>query len=373
MKKILIINWRSLKDPLSGGAEVATMEHAKRWVNRHNAQVIWLSPKYDKKINRETVDGVHFEYIGMPLTRSIPQLLISFPLFYFLVFWTYARKYKGNIDVVIDEVHGIPYLTPLYVKEKIIVYIHEVAGEIWDLMYPFPINKIGHFLEKLVFMPYKKKIFVASQAAAKDLPSVGIPSSVVRSLDYGIVAPIIKEIPKKNKQLTIVYLNRLVKMKGPERAIDIFKNIHQNDPKAILIFIGKGDEEYLHFLKNKVINLKLQKNIIFKGFVTQTEKFRILGQAHVLLNSSYKEGWGLCNIEANRMGTPVVAFKVTGNSESVIEGKSGYLFSENELSLLVGKIILLKNDINIRKTALTYSYKFDWDKLSDEFYEIIDK
>jgi len=33
--KILIINWRSLKDPLEGGAERATLEFAKRWVKKY--------------------------------------------------------------------------------------------------------------------------------------------------------------------------------------------------------------------------------------------------------------------------------------------------------------------------------------------------
>ena len=57
------------------------------------------------------------------------------------------KDYKNNVDVVIDQVHGLPFLTPLYVKnKKIIMYIHEVAGEIWTKMYPFPIGTIGRMV-----------------------------------------------------------------------------------------------------------------------------------------------------------------------------------------------------------------------------------
>ncbi|HEX9007683.1 MAG TPA: hypothetical protein VF837_00280, partial [Patescibacteria group bacterium] len=119
--KILILNWRSIKDPLQGGAELATFEFAKRWTRDYQAEITWLSPVYDKNIKEETIDGIKFKYIGSSLNRNLFTLVISFPIFYFLVFWTYLTKFKNHVDVVIDQVHGIPYLTPLYVKEKIIV------------------------------------------------------------------------------------------------------------------------------------------------------------------------------------------------------------------------------------------------------------
>ena len=33
-KKILILNWRYPKNPLSGGAEKVTLEHASSWVKK---------------------------------------------------------------------------------------------------------------------------------------------------------------------------------------------------------------------------------------------------------------------------------------------------------------------------------------------------
>lgn len=371
--KILILNWRSINDPLQGGAELATFEQAKRWVTNHKAKVTWLSPKYDKKIVRETVEGVDFQYMGFPLTRNIFQLLFAYPIFYFLIFWTYLTQFKGKVDVVIDEVHGLPYLTPLFVKEKNVVYIHEVAGEIWDLMYPFPINKIGRFIEKIIFLPYKKTSFVGTKIVAEDLVALEIPKKNINIVNYGVTAPDTKKVPKKNKNLTIVFLNRLVKMKGPERTIEVFSKVIKKDKNAKLIFVGRGEEEYEKVLKTFAGKLNIANNIEFKGFVSTEEKFKILGQSHVLINASFKEGWGLVNIEANRMGTPVVAFRVKGNTTTVKDGVSGFLFAENEQQQIADKIVELRNNTQIRQSSLEYSRQFDWNKVSNQFYEVLKK
>ena len=371
--RILILNWRSIKDPLEGGAERATFEHAKRWVKNHKAKVTWLSPKYDKNIDKETIEGVDFVYIGFSLTRNLFQLLFAFPTFYFLVFWTYITKFKERVDVIIDQVHGFPYLTPLYVKEKIIVYIHEVAGEIWDIMYPFPINKLGKLLEKITFLPYRKVTFVGAQTVSRELPSIGINKSQINIVNYGVSAPKLFKIPNKNKNLTVIFLNRLVKMKGPERAIQVFDEVCKKDKTAKLIFVGKGDEQYKNKLKETVDKLGLTENVKFLGFVSEKEKFNLLSKSHVLLNASYKEGWGLVNIEANSMGTPAISFRVKGNTESISDGVSGFIFEDKDIKKMANKIVKLKNNKKIQQSALKYSKQFDWDKVSNQFYEILEK
>ena len=40
--KILIFSWRDIKNPFSGGAEVFTYEHAKRWI-KEGHEVIWFT------------------------------------------------------------------------------------------------------------------------------------------------------------------------------------------------------------------------------------------------------------------------------------------------------------------------------------------
>lgn len=372
--RILIINWRSIKDPMEGGAERATFEFAKRWVKNHNAEVTWLSPTYDPKINQEIIEGIKFEYIGIPLSRNIFWLLISFPYFYFAVIFRYFKKFRGNVDVVIDQVHGIPYLTPLYVKEKIVVYIHEVAGEIWKIMYPFPINYLGIFAEKLIFWIYKiKKIkFITNPSTYKDLiEKLGIKKENIKIISYGVTAPHIsfQDLPKKEKNLTVVYLNRIVKMKGIERGIKAFSLVTKKFPEAKLWIIGKGEPEYIKELKVLLKEKFIEDKVLFYGFLNENEKYELLGKAHVLINPSYLEGFGLVNIEANKMGTPAAVFDVKGCRDSVKNNINGLLSPDDDLNSMAENIISIYKNKNISKSSWEYSQRFDWDLLEKEFLE----
>jgi glycosyltransferase involved in cell wall biosynthesis len=372
--RILILNWRSIKDPLAGGAELATFEHAKRWVKSHNATVYWLSPKYKKNLHYELIEGVNFVYIGLHLNRNILHLLYRFPLFYLLVFVKYFQKYRNNVDVVIDQVHGLPYLTPLFVKEPIIVHVNEIAGDIWDKMYKFPVNKVGKFLEKLIFKPYiwKKTTFVSiSESTKKDILSLGIRETNIKVVYCGVSMEVLESPSHKEEKFTVIFLNRLVKMKGIERAIEIVSLARNSISEIQFWIVGHGEPDYVQKLQGQVKMLKLDSQTKFWGFVTDEEKINLLSRAHVLINASYKEGWGLVNIEANCNGTPVVAFEVPGNIESVLNGQSGYLAADNNLQEMADLFVKVKNEPGLSLSSLEFAKRFDWEKVSEEYYSIL--
>jgi len=370
--KIVIINWRSIHDPLEGGAERATFEFAKRWVADYGSDVIWISPRYENSPDQEVVDGVRFVYLGRPLNRKLSSLLVSFPLFYISVVIYYLKSLKGKIDVVIDQVHGLPYMTPLYVSEKKIIYIHEVAGSIWNIMYPIPISTIGRILERIFFLPYKLKNikFIAnSPSTFNDLISkLFINQKNICVVPYGVTAPSNESVSEKNKKFTVVFLNRVVKMKGIERGLKAFQKVVNQIPDAELHVIGRGEQSYIDYLKIMCKELKIENNVMFLGFIDGEEKFKLLSSAHVLMNPSHLEGWGLVNIEANRMGTPVVAFRVRGCVDSVVDNISGFLCDDDDIDSMSDNIIKAGNDVQLRKSAISYSNKFDWDLQAQSFF-----
>src|SRR5258706_8835326 len=147
MKKmtILIFNWRDPKNPKAGGAEIVTQEFAKGWIKK-GFRVIWFTSSFRGAVKNERLDNVEIVRWGNAMS-----VFFMAPFFYFF--------HKQEIDIVIDEIHGLPFFTPLFVKKPIIAFIHEVAAEIWDYMYPFPVNVIGKWIEKFYFRLYRKVIF----------------------------------------------------------------------------------------------------------------------------------------------------------------------------------------------------------------------
>lgn len=367
--RILILNWRSINDPLAGGAEKVTLEHAKRWVQNHKAEVTWISPRYENSPNSEVVEGVNFVYTGLPLTRNLLSLLFTYPIFLLSIISLYIKKYRGNVDVVIDQVHGLPFLTPLYVKEKIIVFIHEVAGEIWDKMYPFPINTAGRLFENLVFKLYRKTMFVTGAYGTKDdLLKLNIPEKNIQVINHGLKVDYDFKHSQKENDFTLLYVNRIVKMKGPDTAIEVFEKVKKEIPDAKLWIVGKGEEEYVNELKQIVTNKSLNGSVKFFGFVSEEEKYQLMARAHVFINTSIKEGWGLGNLEANTQGTPAVSFDVPGNRESIRNTTSGYVCKD--MNELVKKIVDLKDNPLNKEGIINFPKQFDWEIQSRKMYEL---
>ena len=374
--KILIVSWRSLKDPNFGGAEIFTYENAKRWVSQHGAKVTWLAPKYNNSAPKEEyTDGVHFRYIASPLTHNVLLLLFTYPVFYLSVFTTYFREFKNNIDIVIDQAHGIPYLTPLYVKEKVVLLAHEFAGNIWNKMYSFPVNMLGAFLERQLYKVYAAKnvpLVIVSESTKRDFLKLGFKNEQIHIVKPGVTLTSLAVAgDKAENELNIMFLNRLVKMKGVERALEVFRLIKNSAPEAKLWIVGSGGEGYVSFLGKRCQELEIQDSVEFRGYVDEKTKRELLCKAHVLINTSYKEGWGLVNIEANACGTPVVAFDVEGNSDSVLDGVSGFLVKNGDYTAMKNKIIEAAKSTSLRSSALEYSKQFSWEKQAEKFFEVL--
>ena len=213
--KILILNWRDIKNPSSGGAEVLTHEIAKRWVGWGNG-IYYLTSSFKGAKKEEIIDGIKIIRMGSPDARNL------FGSIHFQAFLYYLKNLRGKFDVVIDEIHGIPFFTPLYVKEKKVALICEVAGRIWDISFPFPFNLLGKYVEKNYFKFYKNINFLTISNSTKDeLLGFGVERNKITVLPMGITKPSALPKFKKEKVPTIIFVARLVRSKGVEDAVSV--------------------------------------------------------------------------------------------------------------------------------------------------------
>ena len=59
--------------------------------------------------------------------------------------------------------------------------------------------------------------------------------------------------------------------------------------------------------------------------------------------------------------------------ESVADGISGYLAQDSDISDFVKKIITVSKNKELQMTALQYAHRFNWDRVAEEYYNIIEK
>jgi glycosyltransferase involved in cell wall biosynthesis len=364
--KILILNWRDPNNPKSGGAEKVTLEYAKAW-KKNGWDIVWLAGGYAKSKSYELIDGVEVYRYGNPYTIYV---LAPF------IFWF---KFKGKFDLIIDEIHGIPFFTPIWSHHiKKIAYIHEVAQNIWDDMFSFPLNHIGRFVEKHYFFFYRRIPFLTvSESTKNDLMKFGIAAENITIFPNGLSLKIVKKPVEKNAELTLLYVSRLVKMKGIENAIEIFNQIEKTVKNSKLWIIGDGDPSYVYELKKKTKELNIDKKITFLGYVNESSISAYYQKAHVLLHTSVREGFGLVVIEANSQGTPAFVYNSPGLKDIVKNGINGYIFEKGDNVQIAAEIVsLFRDNVKFSKLAqssIDYSKQFTWETIAEKSINYIKK
>ena len=362
---ILILNWRDIQHPLAGGAEVSLLEHAKYW-QKEGVKITWFASDFPGAKKEELIDGMTIIRAGSHFTT------VLFAFYYYL-----AGKF-GKQDIVVDCFHFIPFFTPLYMwRKKKIALINEVAGKVWFSNLPLILAIIGYYTEPFFFMFYKSMPFItASDSAREDLIKVGVSPQKIDIVHHGVSLEKVNEKISKEKEPTLLFLNRISKDKGIDDVLDAYSRLKRDDHKMKLWLVGKEEipGELGKMLKRKGLQLN-SDGLIYFGFVDQKKKFELLKKAWILVHPSKKEGWGLTVIEAASQGTPTVGYNVEGLKDSIQHMKTGILVDENPDALADG-IKMLLSDEKLRKrlgeTALGWSNEFDWKKSGEKSWRLLE-
>lgn len=359
---ILILNWRDPKNPKSGGAETVTMGHAESWVKRGH-KVTWFTSKFNNSKKEEMINGIRIVRWGNYFT-----VYVLAPLFYLSA--------RGGFDLVVDEIHGLPFFTPLYVKKPKIAFIHEVADTIWDFMYPFPINVIGKIIEPFYFKLYKNIPFwTDAKSTINDLTKFGIKESNCTAIHCPAGNVVVGKLPKKENNPTFIFVSRVVKMKGIEEVIRAFFYIILKNKNAKLWIIGDGKKSYVEELKDMMKNYDIEKSIKFFGLVSEKKKLELMKKAHVLLHASVKEGWGLVVIEAASQATPSIVYNVSGLKNSVIHNKTGLVLAERSARKMASQALELVNNKekyrDFQTNCLNWAKSLTWDRAANQSLDLL--
>jgi glycosyltransferase involved in cell wall biosynthesis len=112
----------------------------------------------------------------------------------------------------------------------------------------------------------------------------------------------------------------------------------------------------------------------FLGVLETEALVTVLNQAHLFLNASPKEGWGLTVVEANACGVPVIASDRPGLRDSVKEGETGYLVEYGDERAFAEKSLELIGDEHKWRTmsasAIEWAKSLTWDRTAREMERV---
>jgi glycosyltransferase involved in cell wall biosynthesis len=142
-----------------------------------------------------------------------------------------------------------------------------------------------------------------------------------------------------HKVVTVVA--NLIPYKGHAELLDAAAAVLDQIPSSRFWLVGRdrGIEKYL---KQKARELGILNRVIFAG--ERSDIPNILAASDILVLPSHEEGFSNVILEAMAAGLPLVATRVGGAQEAVLDGVTGWLVQPNRPKELATKIVDLLNN-----------------------------
>ena len=158
-----------------------------------------------------------------------------------------------------------------------------------------------------------------------------------------------KKLNIEDDEKVILLPGRLTSWKGQEMFLESLKKFKTNSPNNKFKAIILGDDQGRKIYKKKLLRLVEQYRLIDDViFIDHMESMPLAYKISVVVVSSSiePEAFGRVAVEAQSMGKPIIASNIGGSNETIIDGKTGFLFeagNPNKLSEKIEEILSLSD------------------------------
>ncbi|MDN5286282.1 MAG: glycosyltransferase [Mucilaginibacter sp.] len=198
---------------------------------------------------------------------------------------------------------------------------------------------------------YGSAFIAVSAEMAEALKQMGAPADKVYNASCGVNT---KEFPLLDisaSQKNFLFIGRFVEKKSPVSLVKAFKIVVDKYPDARLWMVGAGP--LFNDTQKLIGKLGLENNITLTGVLKPAEikelmkTMRAFVQHSVTAADGDKEGTPLTVLEASASGLPVVSTQHSGIKEAVIDGVTGLLVDEYDITGMAEKIMILASSAEL--------------------------
>ena len=300
------------------------------------------------------------------LSRQIKILAPDMVLSYFakpVIFGTLAAK-LAKVPKVIGMLEGLGYAfteQPKGLSKKT-----QLIKKIQVMLYTISLPQ----LNTLIFLnpDDPKDLLDAHSIKVKNVEILGGIGLNLNNYSYQSIKDI--HLPIK-----FLFIGRLIKEKGIHDFISAAKIVKEKYPKTVFTILGTTDPASLGGLQQSELDDLISSDIInYPGQVDNVQQW--LGDSHVFVLPSYREGVPRSTQEAMAIGRPIITTDVPGCRETVVDGINGFLVGKWKPQALADKMIhFIENPEQIEKMGYE-SYKiaqekFDVNKVNQRLLNIL--
>ncbi len=316
-----------------GGVEQRRLSMARYLDKDRYEQVVACARIIGGFDQRLEAEGARVEVLGV--------MGSPFNLRYFIKLVRLVRQVRPHIihgavfeGVISAVVGGLLCRVPVIVIEE----TSEPANRSWR----------GHALFRILAR-FAQAVVATSPAVHTYLTEqLGITSGKVHLILNGVEAPIrppVETVAEKRRKFGLTdesfVIGSVGRMLDDHKLFSVllraFKEFSDGRPEARLLLVGDGvDRKSLEALSQ---DLRLYDSVIFAGHQSDVAGFYALMNVFALVPA--REGFGLAAVEAMFMGLPVIASRVGGLKNIVMDGVTGILVEPGDIAGLAGALIQL--------------------------------
>jgi glycogen(starch) synthase len=206
------------------------------------------------------------------------------------------------------------------------------------------------------------------RTAREAVPEITLKSSVIYN---GREMPDTERAPVAFEPPVVLCIGRLVDEKGFDLVVRAFPSVLNSFPRAQLIICGDGPARPV--LEGQVAQLGLASAVKFIGWVKPDAVAELLNSCSlVIIPSRWEEPFCLVALEAALMGRAVVATRVGGLPEVVVDRETGILVEKENSAAMAEAIITLltHRDLTVqmgRAGMIRAREAFAWTKFVDAY------
>jgi len=371
--KLVLVNYEY--PPLGGGAGNATA-HIARALARQGHDVRVITSAFGD-LRGEVEEATNVRVIRLKVRRSR----------------TDRSNYVEKLSYILVAARVLPRLLRIEPADGLIVFFSMPCGPLGWLAdrrcdTPYVISLRGgdvpgsntsvNFLHK-VLAPVRRVVLRNSRAVVANSPGLGrlseqadlVPVGVIPNgvdANYFISTPRVKNVDTVVRYL---FAGRFQAPKNLFALLDCFAAAaHQARMPLELTLVGDGPQRLE--LQSKACALGVADRITWRGWLNKFELRKAYGQADVFLNPSLSEGMPNTVLEAMACGLPVIASRIMGNADLVVEGVTGMLFDLARPADLVSAIMALADDPSQRasmgaRARAMVCEQYTWDAAAAQY------
>nr|WP_321352418.1 glycosyltransferase family 4 protein [uncultured Methanoregula sp.] len=341
------------------GTEIATYNIAKHLAKvGHEIHIVTSHDEGLPYLHRENGFDIH----RIAVTKI--------PFFGLLFFWIKICFEIKKIKPDIVHTQSFGSCLPAYVTKKILKIPYLVWGRGGDIYQP------SWFIQKTIkiFCNNANAIVALTENMREkinekcDKEIYVIPNGI--NLEYFYEIDSDTKALKKTKN--IIFVGRLHSVKGVQYLITAMKQIHDEMPDVRLLLVGDGSERF--FLENLTSIFGLSDCVDFIGKVPHEKIADYMNRSDIFVLPSISESFGMVNLEAMACGLPIVASRVGGIPDIVLDNVNGYLVEPKNSEAIAEKILLLlRNDQQrqeISETNRKKAKQYEWWTIIDKIEKI---